>query len=439
MYNSIPFLSERYNIGLMLNIDWFQPFKHRTYSIGVMYFVVMNLPRHLRFKRENVVLAGLIPGPSEPKGSINSYLTPHVSELLSLWSGVTFTLPNNSTRVIRCALLCVACDLPAGRKVCVFFCYVANLGCSRCYCNFGTGVFGKQNYSGFNRDTWVYRSNLKHREDVQLTLQCTSKSRCQQKESELGCRYSCLLQLPYFDPVKMMIVDPMHNLYIGTTKTILHAVWIKRGILDKSSLVTIDERISSLNVPLNVRFSRLHPLITNSASSFTAEQWMVWVNYYSLYCLHELLPVHHFECWRHFVLASRLLSKRQLNSHEASLADALLLQFCRLFQHLYGNNHCSSGFVYVPAKKYTLATFSDLQLNVLSEVYCILYPELSHHFTGGQVILGLCTVGPSLICTCTPHKESHTQAIHQVLCCQNGKQIQKLADLFDMHSSNSDI
>ena len=179
-----------------------------------------------------------------------------------------------------------------------------------------------------------------------------------------------------------------------------------------------------------------------------------------------------------------------MNSHEASLADALLLQFCRRFQHLYGNedvtpnmhmhshliecvkdfgpitafwlfsferyngilgdeptnnrlielqlirrfvqdnshlqllsyagdsseadhmfslvvkdhafafdsmkhldnhlsvsNHCSSGFVYVPAKKYTLATFSDLQLNVLSQVYCILYPELSHHFTGGQVIL----------------------------------------------------
>ena len=141
----------------MLNIDWFQPFKHRTYSIGVMYFVVMNLPRHLRFNRENVVLAGLIPGPSEPKGSINSYLTPRVSELLSLWSGVTFTLPNNSTRVIRC----VACDLPAGRKISVFFSYVANLGCSRCYCNFGTGVFGKQNYLGFNRDTWVYRSNLK--------------------------------------------------------------------------------------------------------------------------------------------------------------------------------------------------------------------------------------------------------------------------------------
>ena len=79
------FLENKGSIGLMLNIDWFQPFKHRQYSIGVIYMVIMNLPRALRFKRENLLLIGLIPGPKEPSKTINTFLAPVVRELLVLW------------------------------------------------------------------------------------------------------------------------------------------------------------------------------------------------------------------------------------------------------------------------------------------------------------------------------------------------------------------
>ena len=139
----------------MMNTDWFQPFKHRQYSIGVVYLVIMNLPRTVHYKRGNILIVGLFPGPSEPSKTVNTYLTPLVSELLTLWRGKSFKTASKSTVFVQCALLCVACDLPAGRKVCGFLSFNANLGCSR-YHNFGTGVFGIQNYSGFNRDTWVY-------------------------------------------------------------------------------------------------------------------------------------------------------------------------------------------------------------------------------------------------------------------------------------------
>lgn len=65
----------------MLNCDGFQPFKHTQYSVGVLYLVLLNLPRSLRFKPENVIIVGIIPGPSEPKLTINSYLKPFVKEL----------------------------------------------------------------------------------------------------------------------------------------------------------------------------------------------------------------------------------------------------------------------------------------------------------------------------------------------------------------------
>ena len=328
------FLATKNNIALMMNIDWFQPYKHRTYAVGVIYLVIMDLPREIRFKRDNSIIIGVIPGPSEPPKTINTYLTPLVTDLLSLWKGLPFKTPT-STVEIRCALLCVACDLPAGRKVCGFLSFVADLGCSRCYCNFGTGIFGRRDYSGFDRQSWKYRSNSKHRSDVQLTLSCSSKTAREKKESEVGCRYSCLLQLPYFDAVRMMIVDPMHNLYLGTAKRMFRTIWIKNFLTDQLTLGKVNSRISSLDVPSNVPFHRLPPSI--EATCLTAEQWMIWVNYYSIYCLHDVLPPEHLECWRHFVLASRLLSKYVISKDDVKVADALLLQFCRHFQSLYGS------------------------------------------------------------------------------------------------------
>lgn len=199
---------------------------------------------------------------------------------------------------------------------------------------FGTGIFGKQDYSGFDRANWVSRTNLKHRTDIQTILQCSSKTEQQRKESRLGCRYSSLLQLPYFDVVCMLVIVPMHNLYLGTAKHVFR-IWEKRDIVDSTALDVINERILLLAIPSEVRFNRL-PAYMRNCSSLTAEQWMLWVNYYSIYCLHGLIPPQHLECWRFFVLASRLLCKGVLAGDDIRLADALLLRFCKEFQSLYG-------------------------------------------------------------------------------------------------------
>ncbi len=43
-------LAYGHNYGLMLNVDWFQPYKHVSDSIGAIYLSVMNLSREERFK-----------------------------------------------------------------------------------------------------------------------------------------------------------------------------------------------------------------------------------------------------------------------------------------------------------------------------------------------------------------------------------------------------
>ena len=77
-----------------MNIHWFQSFKRTTYySVGVINLFIMNLPREECFLPENVVVCGIIPGPSEPKRNINRFLPPLVSDLRKLWTGVFYGYP----------------------------------------------------------------------------------------------------------------------------------------------------------------------------------------------------------------------------------------------------------------------------------------------------------------------------------------------------------
>lgn len=82
----------------MLIIDWFQLFKHTVASVGAMYVTIMNLPYDQRFKRENVILLGIIPGPSEPKRNLNDYLKPFVEELQKFHTGVSMTVCDNTEK-----------------------------------------------------------------------------------------------------------------------------------------------------------------------------------------------------------------------------------------------------------------------------------------------------------------------------------------------------
>ena len=159
-------LNQKRSLGLMINADWFQPFKHCTDSLGAIYLVIMNFPRKERYKRENVILAGLIPSLQKEPSSLNAFLAPLVEELQELWKGVRlYTSESPKYKVlIRGALLCSACDLPAARKLCGFKGHNANRGCSKCYKEI-TGPVTNKDYSGFDRENWPQRDLTMHRQN----------------------------------------------------------------------------------------------------------------------------------------------------------------------------------------------------------------------------------------------------------------------------------
>ena len=274
-----------------------------------------------------------MPGPHEPKHDINSFIEPLVDELLELWKGVKMDIFGIGETVVRCALLCVACDLPAGRKICGFLGCGARYGCSRCYKAF-PGSPGNMDYSGFSLSTWQVRTGADHREKASKLKRFTTLAEQQANESKSGCRYSELLRLPYFDAPKMLIVDPMHNLFLGTAKHYLKDALIEKKLVADGLFDNIQERINSATVPTGI--GRIPHKIQSGFSAFTADQWKNWVLYYSLLVLHDILDIDHLECWRHFVLACRALCCKELSPHQLQLGHGLLLQFCKRAERLYG-------------------------------------------------------------------------------------------------------
>ena len=242
---------------------------------------------------------------------------------------------SSSPASFRCALLGVACDLPAARKCCGFLSYSADLGCSRCFQKFSRGFAKRNDYANFNRGGWQLRTNAHHRSDVVKLLKCKSKTEQKKAESRLGCRYSVLLELPYFQPIEMLLIDPMHNLFLGTAKHFARDLWIGQNILDQSALSIIEERLKSTIVPPGL--GRLSVSI-RSGTFLTADQWKNWTIYFSLYCLGDLLPQPQIECWRRFVLACRRLVKYTITNDDICIADGLLLRFCRKAAELYGDD-----------------------------------------------------------------------------------------------------
>ena len=338
------FLSQKYSWCLALNVDWFQPYSHVTDSVGALYLVILNLPREDRYKRENMILVGIIPGPCEPNLHINSYLTPLVLELQEFYKGIQIPCLSQDGRhfnhnTVRMALVAVICDLPASRKVCGFCSYNALHGCSKCMKTFPTSSFGESpDFSGYDKSLWPARDLLIHRQKCYEHLNASTKSSQKSIEREFGLRYSVLIEIPYFNPIKHTVIDPMHNLFLGSAKHCME-VWTKNDILTRRDIEKIEKLMSQLHAPHST--GRLPLKIGSGFSGFTADQWRNWTVCFSPIVLRGTLPREHLQYWLLFVKACSMLCTRCLRKQDIVLADQYLSMFCSKFQEVNGPAMCT--------------------------------------------------------------------------------------------------
>jgi len=328
------------HLGLMLNLDWFQPYEGTIYSTGVIYAVICNLPREMRFKRENLLILGILPGPNEVSlHKINHYLAPIVDELQSFWSGVTLgrTYECENGKDIRAALILVSCDIPAARKICGHV--SALVSCHRCKkkANYEDR---QHNFAGMDdMDDWfVTRESNQHRQNAIRWRRCNSDASRKRFVKNTGVRWSELLRLPYFDPIRFITIDPMHCLFLGIARWIVKRLWIEEGVLSADSLKVIQKTMNRFQVPADL--GRIPGKVNcgEGFANFTANQWRIFFTVYATVSLWDHLSDVDRKILVHFVRICLIMVSRIEERDSMRDAHNRLIEIVKLIEENYGRN-----------------------------------------------------------------------------------------------------
>lgn len=343
--NGEKFFTKEYadtRIGLMLNMDWFQPFINSQYSVGVIYAVICNLPRSERFKPYNILTLAVIPGPNEPKlHEINNYLYPVIKQLNQLWDGYdVITHEHNNGRFVRGAVIGCSSDVPATRKLCGFI--SARIACYRCYksANF---VNNQSNFGGFEDfNEWFIERDIKViRENASDWRKCTTEESRKAHVSEYHVRWSEIYNLHYFNPVRHCVVDPMHCLFLGVAKWIVTKLWIGGGILDNAKLKIMQKRADSIKIPSDLGRRPVRIATGEGFSNFTADMWKTFIMIFAIPVTWDFLDQTDKKILAYFVRACKILTSRELQKNELNEAFAKLVEMNKLVEQKYGQEKIS--------------------------------------------------------------------------------------------------
>ena len=106
-------------------------------------------------------------------------------------------------------------------------------------------------------------------------------------------RYSILLKLPYFDPIQYAVIDPMHNLFLGTGRHVME-VWLERHSHFRQNIAILESQIKVFIVPEGI--GQLPCKISSHFGSFTADQWRNWITIYSPVLMWSILERESWDC-----------------------------------------------------------------------------------------------------------------------------------------------
>ena len=100
-------------------------------------------------------------------------------------------------------------------------------------------------------------------------------------ETLLGARFTPLLDLPYFDAVRFIVIDQMHNLWLGTAEKFFRTL-VKEEYFTEDDLEITEEKFEAFDVPSDL--GRLPGKISSNWTSFKADEWKNWTSIFSMYC-----------------------------------------------------------------------------------------------------------------------------------------------------------
>ena len=81
-----------------------------------------------------------------------------------------------------------------------------------------------------------------------------------------------MLRLPYFNPIRFLVVNPMHNLFLGIAHWIVKKLWIDNGKITKPHLELMEKRAKNIKIPADLGRVPFKISTGEGFSGFTADQ-----------------------------------------------------------------------------------------------------------------------------------------------------------------------
>ncbi|KIJ32207.1 hypothetical protein M422DRAFT_266006, partial [Sphaerobolus stellatus SS14] len=179
-----------------VSVDWYNPFGNKQSGMhaafGVISLTCLKLPVEICYKWENTFLAGIILGPVEPSLEEVNHLT------------AKFAMG----RLIRCAIIPFVADMKGSRKT------SGSKQCPLCLVQHADVVSAH-----FLDPTFFPRRTAEqYREIAHQWLHASTATAQENIYKKHGIRWTPFLLLPYWDPTKLIVVDPMHALFEGVVQ-----------------------------------------------------------------------------------------------------------------------------------------------------------------------------------------------------------------------------
>ncbi|KAJ3831515.1 hypothetical protein F5878DRAFT_674690, partial [Lentinula raphanica] len=109
-------------------------------------------------------------------------------------------------------------DLPAIRKLGGFLSYSALKFCSYCNCTY-------DQIEALDYWTWIIRDSIQVRQQAEQYRTTLTKAGREELATQTGVRWTSLHRLPYYDPVRHLILGFMHNWLEGVLAHQLRTLW----------------------------------------------------------------------------------------------------------------------------------------------------------------------------------------------------------------------
>ncbi|PBL04487.1 hypothetical protein ARMGADRAFT_892202, partial [Armillaria gallica] len=112
-----------------------------------------------------------------------------------------------------CALVAMVCNFPAAHKIAGLAMFTHSQFCSQCKCTRQVHGYGNTDYQN-----WAYHTGVECQEHADIYTFCKTKEQKKDVFCSTGLCWSELLHLKYFNITQFVVVDTMHNLFLGLIK-----------------------------------------------------------------------------------------------------------------------------------------------------------------------------------------------------------------------------